>query len=132
MSDYAIVREASIFGGETVLAAASGNGGMRRAMDALIERADAGDPNVSAVFRRAGQYLGIGIANLVDVLDPAVVILSGARTHSASAFFEALREALDHASRAMPRPIPDLEIHPWGDEIWARGAAALVLDEGLV
>ncbi len=129
VSDYAIVREASIFDGG---AAAAGHRSMRDAMDALIARADGGDANVAAVFRRAGQYLGIGIANLVDVLDPAVVILSGARTHSAKAFFSALQGALGDANEAMPRPMPSLEIHPWGDEIWARGAAALVLDEGLV
>ena len=65
--------------GESALLARAGldpDGG-RAAVDDLVERADAGEPAVVAALAVEARWLGIGIAGLVNVLDPDTVVLGG-------------------------------------------------------
>lgn len=65
--------------GESALLARAGldpDGG-RAAVDELLERADAGDPAVIAALAVEARWLAIGIAGLVNVLDPDTVVLGG-------------------------------------------------------
>ncbi|WP_420405174.1 ROK family protein [Nisaea sp.] len=129
VSDYAIAREANILGPSV---ATDDPIALEARIQNLIAQADAGDSAVISIFERAGTMLGTGIANLVDILDPPVVVLSGARTHSAKAFYAALRKALENNILAGTDTSVDLRIDSGGDEVWARGAAALVLEETLI
>ncbi len=51
--------------------------GGRRAVDDLLERADAGDPDALAALAAEARWLAIGIAGLVNVLDLDTVVLGG-------------------------------------------------------
>jgi predicted NBD/HSP70 family sugar kinase len=66
-------------------------------LEALIRRADAEEAAVIQVLTQAGTHLGHGIAALVNVLNPEVVLLGGAYAllaeHLAPAVDKALREA---------------------------------------
>jgi glucokinase len=46
-------------------------------VDEAVARARAGDPRALDGFAAVGRYLGIGIANLVTVLSPDVVVIGG-------------------------------------------------------
>jgi predicted NBD/HSP70 family sugar kinase len=73
--------------------------------------------------------LGLGIANLVNLLNPQRVVICQGAVRCAHLFEDSLREV---AERMVIPPLKrDLEIviHHWGDEVWARGAASLVLLE---
>src|SRR5262249_45457724 len=37
----------------------------------------AGDELALAVFQRAGKYLGVGLANLMSLIDPEIIVISG-------------------------------------------------------
>lgn len=43
----------------------------------LVERGEAGDPAASAALGRLGRYLGAGIASLVNVLEPELIVIGG-------------------------------------------------------
>ncbi len=60
----------------------------------VIQAARAGDQEVVGVFQRMGRYLGIGIANLVNILNPARVVLSGQLADAAAFFLEAAEEEM--------------------------------------
>jgi predicted NBD/HSP70 family sugar kinase len=66
-------------------------------LEALIRRADAHEAGVTKVLAEAGTHLGDGIAALVNILNPGVVLLGGAYAllfdHLAPAVDMALREA---------------------------------------
>jgi predicted NBD/HSP70 family sugar kinase len=93
---------------------------------ALRRAADAGEPLAIGIYRDAGAILGRAVAGLVNVLSPQRIILSGEGTqvwpHLSEAFESSLR-------RAVFPPLADVpvEVDPWDDAKWARGAAALVL-----
>ncbi|MER7250728.1 ROK family transcriptional regulator [Kribbella sp. NPDC000426] len=66
-------------------------------LEELIRRADAQDSAVTQVLAEAGAYLGQGIAALVNILNPELVLLGGAYAlladHLTPALDKALREA---------------------------------------
>jgi predicted NBD/HSP70 family sugar kinase len=66
-------------------------------LETLIRRADAQDAAVTKVLTEAGTHLGHGIAALVNLLNPEVVLLGGAYAllaeHLSPAIDKALREA---------------------------------------
>ncbi len=101
--------------------------GDREGVEALTARADAGDPRARQVFSLAGERLGVAVAGLVNVLSPALVIVSGEGMRARRHLEASLRSAM--AEHVFP-PLAGVEllIDPWDDAKWARGAAALVLE----
>jgi len=43
----------------------------------LFDRAEEGDKEAKEIFKEYGKYLGIGIANLVNLIDPEIIIIGG-------------------------------------------------------
>lgn len=88
--------------------------------------ADSGDKTARKIFADAGVTLGRAVANLVNVLSPGLVLVSGegtqAWTHISDAFEDAFRSHL-----FPPLSGVQVEVDPWDDMKWAVGAAALVL-----
>ena len=95
-------------------------------IDRLRGLADDGHAEARRIYAEAGSILGRAVAGLVNVLSPQVVILSGegarAWMHLATTFTAAFRGATFPPLRGVV-----LEVDPWDDAKWARGAAALVL-----
>jgi predicted NBD/HSP70 family sugar kinase len=82
------------------------------------------------IFEQMGQYLGLGIANLVNLFNPQRVVICQGAIRCAHLFEDSLRSV---AERMVIPPLKrnlEIVIHHWGDEVWAaRGAASLVLLE---
>ncbi len=98
-------------------------------VDELLGRAEAGDEGAQAVFAHAGTVLGRAVANLVNIFDPQRIIISGEGTRYGKWLFDPMCAAVDqHALEALRGDV-QINIQPWGDDAWARGAASLVLRE---
>lgn len=96
-------------------------------LESLYQHAKAGNATARSIFRRAGRYLALGLANVVNLFDPALIILSGERMKYDYLYAaETLAEMRDLVINS-GRPQPPIEIHAWGDLLWAHGAAALAL-----
>lgn len=72
----------------------------------LAEAAQAGDPTAQAVWRRCGDYLGRGLALLVDVLNPQAIVIGSIYARSGELLRGAMeaalrREALPHSRRGL-------------------------------
>lgn len=121
-------REAVIQGrGERLLALAQGS---LEAIDArIVARAAAeGDSTALEIVRRAATYVGIGLANVCNILNPAMIILGGGVTRIGPLLFDTIRETI--ALRAMP-PVRDVQLVPaaLGDDVVLLGAIALVMTD---
>jgi len=98
----------------------------RQGIDRLRRLADKGDVRALRIFADAGAVLGRAVGDLVNLLGPELVLMSGEGTqawpHLAPAFDLAYRQSL------FP-PLADVgvEVDPWDDARWAVGAATLVL-----
>lgn len=101
-----------------------------RSASELADAAGAGDRAAADRLAEVGTWLGVGIASIVNVLDPALVVIGGGAgeavfDHIAPAARRALAERVfgrDH--RAPPRVVP-AEL---GDRAGTIGAALLALD----
>jgi predicted NBD/HSP70 family sugar kinase len=84
--------------------------GGRAAVDELIAAAFAGEPRAAASVSRVGEWLGIGIASLVNVFNPTLVVLGGVLGRIHPLVAPELESALDRrtltASRQLARVTP--------------------------
>ncbi len=97
----------------------------------LIEAAQAGDTDAIEVVREAGHHLGVAIANLLNLLNPRLVVLGGRLTAAGDLLLAPLREAI--SARALSTSIDRTEVvlSELGKESVALGAATLVLQHAL-
>ncbi len=98
-------------------------------MESLYDHAKAGNATARAIFRRAGRYLAVGLSNVINLFDPALVILSGDRMRYDYLYSAETLAEMESLAIATGRPKPPIEVHARGDLLWARGAAALALTE---
>ena len=97
-------------------------------LETLFQSAREGNTTARAIFRRAGRYLALGLANVVNLFDPALIILSGERMRYDYLYAEETLSEMADLVINSGRPCPPVEIHAWGDMLWAQGAAALALN----
>ncbi len=61
-----------------------------------IEALNQGNPKVESIFRDAGYYLGIGMANLINLFNPRMIIIGGELSDCSCYVQAAQTEALNH------------------------------------
>jgi len=95
----------------------------------LVKLAKEGDPIAAGIFANAGKALTQALANLINVLSPELIIISGEGVRAGDLLFESMHNNFD--KYIMPGLIKDTEVRVdiWDDDAWARGAAGLVLRE---
>lgn len=95
----------------------------------LLSLAQSGDPAARKIFAVAGDILGQGIANLINLFSPHKIIISGEGARAGELLFDPMRESVRQNTMPGLLEATQLQINPWGDDAWARGAAGLVLRE---
>lgn len=125
VADYALIRES-----RTALGHMNAAASVDDLLSRLFERAREGDKAAMSIFQRAGRMLGLGLANLINIFDPPLLIISGERLRYEQFFSDETLTTLRANSLATSRPAPEIRVNRWGDQLWARGAGALAL-EGL-
>jgi predicted NBD/HSP70 family sugar kinase len=125
VADYALAREATVALNLTHRDGQS----MRILLESLYDHAKAGNSAARSIFRRAGRYLAVGLSNIVNLFDPALIILSGERMRFDYLYAADTLAEMENLCISTGRALPPIEIHAWGDLLWAHGAAALALSE---
>jgi len=101
-----------------------------RATPLAAERIAAGDNALTASARRAGEVLGLAIANLITLFAPPRVVLVGSTLALGEPLLAALRSALDRTLPAWLSDVSEIALDREADDTdWARGAAAAALKQ---
>jgi len=87
--------------------------------------AEAGDEVARTVLRTAGRRLGAGMATLASLFDPDALVIGGEGVRLGRTLLDPLLETL---RERMFQADLDVRVDDWGDDAWARGAAALAID----
>ena len=95
----------------------------------VLEAAQNGHPAIEAIFHRAGKYLGIGLAGLIQIFNPSKLIITGNGIRAGDLLFSPMKEALRRNTNEMIYNFTELIIHDWVDHDWSLGAACTVLQE---
>jgi len=89
----------------------------------IYEHAMAGDPLAARAVERENFYLGIGLANLVNLFTPDAVILGGSVMKSAGVFLKDIRKVMQQGCRFVPLDKVNLSLASLGDDANLIGAA---------
>jgi predicted NBD/HSP70 family sugar kinase len=91
----------------------------------LVSFARQGDPAARGAFERMGRYLGLAIANTIDLLNPSLVVLCGPLAVAADLFTPAMQEQTrQHAWRHSTQRVVTSHL---GQNATAIGACGMVL-----
>jgi len=87
-----------------------------------------GDPLALRIWGETGEYLGLGVANVVNILNPQLVIIGGGVARAGDLLFEPVRETV--RARAMKQLADDVAIvaGALGDQAGIIGALCLAMD----
>lgn len=93
----------------------------------LVAAAKTGDAVALDVFAQGGRVLGQAIASVVNLLNPALIIISGEGVRAGDFLFSPMREAMQQHMFGQLAEDVEIRIEPLSEDTWARGAASLVL-----
>ncbi|WP_037394561.1 ROK family transcriptional regulator [Sinorhizobium fredii] len=87
------------------------------------------DNTLIAASARAGEAIGLAVANIVTLFGPPRVFIVGSSLSLGSVFVESIREAYQAAIPPSIRSVAELVFDESVDETWAQGAAVVALCE---
>ncbi|QIB58778.1 ROK family protein [Blautia producta] len=93
----------------------------------VFEAAHLGDQMAIQITERAMQYIGIGLANYINLLDPDLIILFGGLTNAGDIFLKKIKEVLRERQMKFAGRQVKLVISQMGENGTAVGSASLVL-----
>jgi len=95
----------------------------------ISQAADKGDPTAKQILSRTGEYLGRGIAQLIETFNPQKVVLGGGASAAIGYLMPGITTALDQfSSFAFTRNRCKIERSAFPDDINVIGAAATYLN----
>jgi glucokinase len=87
-----------------------------------------GDPLALEVFKRMGVYLGIGIANLINILDPEMIVIGGGVANAWPLFETQMRQQVVERGFSTLAARINIARAECGDDAGLLGAARLAFD----
>lgn len=118
VGDYALLREANIRSGALP----------EEDLSLLNARARSGDAMAQSILDRAGRMFAMGLANIINIFDPALLILSGEQMAFDFLYSEEVLARVRASVVQVDAALPEIRIHKWGDLMWAKGAAAYAME----
>jgi predicted NBD/HSP70 family sugar kinase len=94
-------------------------------LNEIIQAGKSGDRFVLNIFEEMGEYLGIGIANLVNLFNPELIIIAGELSKAEDLLLNPVRHTLK--LHAFP-PIPEVIVSKLGTYTCVVGAATYVIE----
>lgn len=95
----------------------------------ILDAAREGDRDAAAIADKAIEYIGIGLANYINLLDPDMLILAGGVTGAGEYLTSRLKQVIrDRQMKFAGRKVK-IRVSKLGDDAAAIGAASIILKE---
>jgi len=116
-------------GGETILREAGGSAGEITAIT-VAEAARRGDQEAVGIIEKAGTYLGMGLAGVVNLLNPDMLVLGGGAFKAGRLFWDSM--AGEMSARTLTSSLDNVRVVAagLGGKSGLMGAVALALEAG--
>jgi predicted NBD/HSP70 family sugar kinase len=121
----------AIAGGWAVVHALQQQGHSVRNLRDVVELAHGGDAEARRMIRDSGRYVGEVLAAAVNLLNPALVVISGDMAGAFEIFVAGLRETLYGNATAQATRTLEVVAAAHGNQSGIAGGAVMVLDEVL-
>jgi len=129
-SGRAIAREARerVKCGVPTLIADLAEGDPDRISAKLVAQADAqGDIEAQEILDEAMTYLGVGMANLVNLFNPELIVIGGGLTKMGERLFDPVRRIVDRRAFRTAAQVVNVVPAQLGDDVGVLGAAAVAM-----
>ena len=93
----------------------------------IFDAGQQGDELALEIFRRMGVYLGIGVANLINILNPEMIVIGGGVVNGWDLFEKHMHQQVEE--RAFPLLRVKIERAKCGDDAGLLGAARLAFKD---
>ena len=104
----------------------------RAAVDEVIASAEAGSATALAALSETGEWLGIGLAGLVNLFNPSLVVLGGVFGRMAPFVANEVEQTLDRRALRAPREVVRVVPTALGADATLIGAAETAFEPFLV
>jgi glucokinase len=111
----------------TLIAELSGGDPQNISAKLVAQAAEQGDWEAEDILNQAMAYLGLGMANLVNLLNPELLVIGGGLTKMGERLFEPVRRAIDLRAFATTARAVELRHAQLGDDVGILGAAAVAM-----
>jgi glucokinase len=91
----------------------------------VVREARAGNQHALTALRETASYLAAGIANLISLLDPDMVVLGGGLMQAADLFIDRLRDEVPKWAQPVTAKLTKIEVTTLGEDAGLLGAARL-------
>jgi predicted NBD/HSP70 family sugar kinase len=102
--------------------------GGHEALEWVVAAAEAGQPQALAAFAETGRWLGIGLAGIINTLNPALVVLGGRFARSYPLLRSTMEAELDRRVLRASRHLAKVVLTALGDDAPLLGAAELAFE----
>jgi len=116
-------------GGDTILWTLVGNYPERVSAEIVFQAAVQQDKLATEIVLETARYLGIALANLVNLFNPERIILGGPVGQASQVLLDPLMEEVRRRAIAYPLSVVKIETSALGQDASAIGAAVLVLQQ---
>jgi predicted NBD/HSP70 family sugar kinase len=100
-------------------------------IDSIEDAALAGDALALQIAREAAENLGIAVAGMLNLMNPAMVILGGGLARLGDVLLEPLRETVRRRTLVSSVAVSEIRTSELGPQSIAVGAATLILQAAL-
>lgn len=97
----------------------------------LVEAAEKGDRAALAAMEETGRYIGIGVANLINVFNPQRVVLGGYLNPAYGVMLPAIRQEVGNRALRWSREATDIVTAQYGSDASVMGAIATIYNHVL-
>lgn len=97
--------------------------------EAIYQLAEEGDVYAREILLKQGEFLGIGLKNVVNLFNPGAIILGGEGLRGGEYLIKGIQREITTHFFAKHRQQLHILLSDLGDDVWLIGASALVLNE---
>ena len=93
----------------------------------VFEAAEAGDLLAQETLREAGRYLGIGLTNLIHIINPERIVLSGGVIQAKKYLLDSVQTTIQERALTEKAKRTEIVISSFGNQATVMGAVSLIL-----
>jgi glucokinase len=97
----------------------------------VVARARNGDAMARTAVEQSAMYLGMGMANIVSILNPEMIVLGGGLMQAADLFLEPIRRTVAQWAQPVAARQVHIEMTQLGEDAGLLGAARLALGDSI-
>lgn len=94
----------------------------------VTRAAEAGDPVALEIVAKVAEYIGIGIANMINIFNPEKIVLGGGVMKAGHLFMGTILETVEKRALEAPRKRCEILFSELGSDVGVLGAIAVALN----